>query len=66
VSSYKIAVLLAALGRTEAALARLDQARRDRDDRLVLIGVDPLLDSLRGHPRFVTLQREVTADARAH
>jgi hypothetical protein len=66
VSSYKIAVLLAALGRTEAALARLDQARRDRDDRLVLIGVDPLLDSLRGQPRFVVLQREVTANARAH
>lgn len=41
------AVLLAALEQTDAAFARLDQAKRVHDDRLVLIAVDPLLDSLR-------------------
>lgn len=60
VSPYKIAVLLAALGRQEAALARLDDAYRGHDDRLVLIAVDPLLDTLRSDSRFLALQRAVT------
>jgi TolB-like protein/DNA-binding winged helix-turn-helix (wHTH) protein/Tfp pilus assembly protein PilF len=60
VSPYKLAVLLAALGETETAFARLQQARDERDDRLVLIAVDPLLDSLRSDARFLALQREVT------
>jgi TolB-like protein/DNA-binding winged helix-turn-helix (wHTH) protein/Tfp pilus assembly protein PilF len=63
VSPYKVAVLLAALGQTEPALARLEQAQRERDDRLVLIGVDSLLDSLRAEPRFKAMQQEVGAGA---
>ncbi|HET9475615.1 MAG TPA: tetratricopeptide repeat protein, partial [Steroidobacteraceae bacterium] len=59
ISSYKVAVLLAGLGQHEAALARLERARRERDDRLVLIAVDPMLDTLRGDVRFQDLQREV-------
>ena len=63
VSPYKIAVLLAALGQTEEALTRLEQARREKDDRLILIAVDRLLDSLRADPRFTALLREVTGHA---
>ncbi|MGH8235975.1 MAG: tetratricopeptide repeat protein [Steroidobacteraceae bacterium] len=59
VSSYKIAVLLAALEQTDAAFARLEQAKRAHDDRLVLIAVDPFLDSLRADDRFVALRRAV-------
>lgn len=54
-SPYKIAVLHAALGEREAALTRLEQAYRIHDDRLVLLGVDSLLDSLRNEPRFDAL-----------
>jgi TolB-like protein/DNA-binding winged helix-turn-helix (wHTH) protein/Flp pilus assembly protein TadD len=64
VSPYKIAVLLTALGQTDAALARLDDARRVRDDRLVLIDVDSLLDPLRSDARFRDLQQAVMGTAR--
>ncbi len=52
VSPYKIAVLHAALGERDQALTRLEQAVSIHDDRLVLLAVDPLLDSLRAEPRF--------------
>lgn len=52
VSPYKLAVLHVAVGEHEAALARLEQAVRVHDDRLVLLRVDPLLDALRAEPRF--------------
>jgi TolB-like protein len=54
-SPYKIAVLHTALGERDAALTRLEQAYRIHDDRLVLLGVDSLLDSLRNEPRFAAL-----------
>jgi tetratricopeptide (TPR) repeat protein len=60
VSPYKIAVTLAALGLKEEALSQLARARSEHDDRLVLIAVDPLLDSLRDDPRFIAIQQEVT------
>lgn len=59
VSPYKMGVLQAALGRTEEALASLERARDERDDRLVLIGVDSLLDSLRAHDRFQAVLEQV-------
>lgn len=61
VSPYKIAVLHAALGERDLALQRLEQAYRIHDDRLVLLGVDPLLDSLRGEPRFERLLANTVA-----
>jgi TolB-like protein/DNA-binding winged helix-turn-helix (wHTH) protein/Tfp pilus assembly protein PilF len=64
VSPYKIAVLQAALGRTDEALGWLERARDERDDRLVLIGVDGLLDSLRTHARFQEIQKQVMGTAR--
>lgn len=64
-SPYKIAVLLTALGQADAALARLDEARRVRDDRLVLIGVDRLLDPLRSDARFRAIQQEVMSGVQA-
>lgn len=55
VSPYKLAVLHVALNDRAAALAALEEAERSRDDRLVLLGVDPLVDSLREEPRFRAL-----------
>jgi tetratricopeptide (TPR) repeat protein len=63
VSPYKMGVLLAALGRSDEALGWLERARDERDDRLVLIGVDGLLDSLRTKARFQEIQKQVMGTA---
>lgn len=49
----------AGLGDNDQALARLEQAVRDRTDRAVYIGMDPLLDPLRSDPRFQALVHRV-------
>jgi len=59
VSGYFLAVLYAALGAKDDALAWLQTAYEDRDDELVSLAVDPLLDSLRADPRFIALLRRV-------
>lgn len=52
---YKIAAMLAPLGRTDAALAALDRAFADQESQLLFLRVDPYLDSLRDEPRFAAL-----------
>jgi TolB-like protein/Tfp pilus assembly protein PilF len=48
----------AALGETDAALARLAQACEEHSQWVYVVKVDPLLDSLRADPRFgATLER---------
>ena len=47
--------ILAALGRSEEALTRLEQAVTDRSSRILFLRVDPRVDSLRDHPRFNAL-----------
>ena len=47
--------ILAALGRSEEALTRLEQAVTDRSSRILFLRVDPRVDSLRDHPRFKAL-----------
>lgn len=61
VSPYKIAVLHAALGEHDAAMNRLEKAYQIHDDRLALLAVDPLLDSLRSDPRFERLRMNTVA-----
>jgi hypothetical protein len=53
---YKFAVIHVGLGEAAAAFSLLERAYAARDDRLVLLDVDPLLDPLRGDPRFADLR----------
>jgi DNA-binding winged helix-turn-helix (wHTH) protein/TolB-like protein/Tfp pilus assembly protein PilF len=59
VPPYKFAVIHAGMGEADAAFAMLERSYAARDDRLVLLDVDPLLDPLRGDPRLADLRRRV-------
>jgi len=52
VCPYWYAVLSLGLGEEEQALDRLEEAYEHRFDWLKALGVEPLFDSLRAHPRF--------------
>jgi tetratricopeptide (TPR) repeat protein len=62
VESYYRALLYLSLGQKDAAVSALEQdyAERDGDD-IGTIKVDPLLDPLRGDPRFEALVQKVVA-----
>ena len=47
------------LGQREEALRWLEKDFEARSDYMVYLGIDPVLDSLRGDPRFEALQRKV-------
>ena len=49
----------AALGETDEAVRRLEEARAIRDPGLVWVGVDPELDELREDSRFQKIVREM-------
>lgn len=53
--SQDAAYILAALGRRDEALTRLEQAVDEHSSRILWLRVDPRVDSLRRHPRFTTL-----------
>ncbi|NIR46041.1 MAG: hypothetical protein GWN99_16570 [Gemmatimonadetes bacterium] len=55
ISHVDYAAALIALGRHEAALTRLERAYDERDRRLYSLVNDPLWDSIRGDPRFLTI-----------
>jgi TolB-like protein/DNA-binding winged helix-turn-helix (wHTH) protein len=55
VSPYLIATLYAGLGENDHAFAWLEKAYEERDYLLVLLRVDPRLDSLREDERFTSL-----------
>jgi TolB-like protein/Flp pilus assembly protein TadD len=63
VAPYAVALILVALGEKERALGELEQAYREGagDYLLILIKVDPLLDDLRGNPRFEAIVQKVIA-----
>ncbi len=59
VPHFWIAAAHLALGDVEAALRSLEAACDDPDDSLAGIGVVPLLDALRAHPRFNAVLRRM-------
>jgi tetratricopeptide (TPR) repeat protein len=58
-NSYGVAEYHAALGEKDEAFAALNKADENHDYGLVVIKVDPRLDSLRDDPRFQDLLRRV-------
>jgi TolB-like protein/tetratricopeptide (TPR) repeat protein len=60
VSAYCFALVYLGLGDKEQALQRLEKSYEDRaGDALRFVKVDPLLDPLRGDPRFEALVKKV-------
>ena len=59
VPSYPVALIHAALGEKQEALARLEKAYEDRDSWMDYLAIDPRLDSLRSDPRFGDLLRRM-------
>ena len=59
VSPYQRATVYEALGDRETALRCLEEAILPRDAWLVWIDVDPMLDGLRGEPRFAAVRARV-------
>ncbi|MEQ7873282.1 TIR domain-containing protein [Sphingomonas sp. ASV193] len=57
-AAYQQAEVLTALGRPDEAIAALARARAVGDTGLHFLATDPLLDPLRGDPRFVAFARE--------
>jgi serine/threonine protein kinase/Tfp pilus assembly protein PilF len=59
VSSYFIALIYLGLGETDQTFAWLEQAYEERSGFLAFVGVEPMLDELRGDARFEDLLRRV-------
>ena len=55
VSSLYFAAVYLGLGDNHTALDWLDRAYKERNDRLVYLGTDPIADPLRSEPRFAQL-----------
>jgi len=56
-SPYFVARAYLALGRKDEAIHRLESALAEHAEWMVLLGIDPQMDSLRGDPRFRELLR---------
>jgi TolB-like protein/Flp pilus assembly protein TadD len=63
VSPYQRATVYDALGERERALDCLEEATVPRDAWLAWIDVDPMLDGLRGEPRFSAVRARVMGSA---
>jgi TolB-like protein len=57
--AYQYATIYAQWGDRAKALEWLDTAMRLRDSGLVLLKTDPLMDPLRGEPRFQAIERQL-------
>lgn len=59
VSAYLVAILYLGLGEVDETFAWLEQSYEERSGFLAFIGVEPMLDELRGEARFEDLLRRV-------
>jgi hypothetical protein len=64
VSSFSRATVCIGLGETDPAFKWLEQAYQERLWYMTLLAVDPLLDRLRGDPRFTDLLRRMNLSRR--
>jgi hypothetical protein len=56
---FQVAQLLTQLGRNDEAIAALESAWNNRDSGLTTVLIDPLLDPLRGDPRFEEIVKRI-------
>jgi DNA-binding winged helix-turn-helix (wHTH) protein/TolB-like protein len=59
IPAYAIALIYAGLGEKDNAFFWLEKAREDRSTSLAYLKVDPVLNSLRSHPRFAGLLQNI-------
>src|SRR5437588_8449715 len=59
VSSYNFAVVAFGLGQKDLALGWLEKACDERSNKMYLLNVEPLWDSLRPDPRFREVLRRI-------
>ena len=59
VSPYDLAVAYLGLGDKETAFTLLEQAHKEHDDGLLMVKIDPLLDSVRSDDRFRAILEQV-------
>jgi serine/threonine-protein kinase len=62
VPSYYFALIHAGLGQQDQALQYLERAYQERSTVLAYVSIDPRLRSLRDHPRFVALVRNLRGE----
>ncbi|MBO0860255.1 MAG: protein kinase [Chloracidobacterium sp.] len=60
VSSYFIAIIYLGLGDLDQTFEWLDKAYQERSGFMAFINVEPMLDGLRGDPRFDSLREKIT------
>jgi serine/threonine protein kinase/tetratricopeptide (TPR) repeat protein len=63
VPAFWLAVIAHALGDSEGTLSLLEAATRERYPQIAYLAVEPVFDSLRTHPRFIHLLREIGVHA---
>jgi len=59
-----LGILHAAAGDLQGAYGWLEKAFEERADGLIWLGVDPVVDPLRAHPRFAALLHRIGFSAR--
>jgi TolB-like protein/Tfp pilus assembly protein PilF len=59
VHAYSFALMYLALDHKERAIDEMERAYRERDPNVADIKVDPMLDDLRGNPRFEALVNQI-------
>ena len=62
VSNYSYAIIHTALGEKEEALRYLNLGYKERSENMIVINIDPMLDSLRDDPRFISLVKSMGLD----
>ncbi len=63
ITPYHMALMFIGLGNKDQAMHWLERAYTEKDERSVMMKVDPLLDSLRSDPRFLNLLRKMGYEA---
>ena len=59
IPSYWVALVDHTLGESEQALDGLEQAALARYPQIAYLGVEPIFDTLRAHPRFAALLQQI-------